>query len=175
MVASKRPRTLESKECNCELNIAQARPSDGLHRPQLLSWWMWSARLKLEIAGDLTVFNSNNFHRKATFKQTSVPRWYLAIFYRCTYACSQLLSSYLASRLVDFDNQRPLTLCDRLDQCLCASVYKKYGTMIAIIIIIFWGNFLKYMRVGDQKHILLEWPYILYLLYTSIIHQCYRL
>ena len=33
MAASKRPHTLESKESNCQLKIAQARPNDGLHRP----------------------------------------------------------------------------------------------------------------------------------------------
>ena len=33
MAASKQPRMLESKESNCELKIAQARPNDGLHRP----------------------------------------------------------------------------------------------------------------------------------------------
>ena len=31
-----------------------------------------------------------------------------------------------------------------------------------VIIIIFWGDFQKYMRAGDQKHIiLLEWPNII--------------
>ena len=40
-------------------------------------------------------------------------------------------------------------------------IYKTHGNTIAIIIIIFLENFLKYMRAGDQKHIiLLEWPYM---------------
>ena len=43
-------------------------------------------------------------------------------------------------------------------QCIKSMVL--YITAIIIIIIIFFGNFLKYMQVGDQIYIiLLEWPY----------------
>ena len=64
----------------------------------------------------------------------------------------------LADGLEHIDNQRPFDPRQPATLALVRLQSKK-STTIAIIIIIFFENFQKYMRAGDQKHIiLLEWP-----------------